>query len=69
MTTNQERLQWYLEAERKILMLQSLETAEGEKLTLASLHAVKSEINRLQCVIAREERGGRRSMIKRNYLE
>ena len=69
MTANKERLKWYLEAERKILMQQSVETAEGEKLTLANLSTVKSEINRLQCVIAREGRGGRRSMIKRNYLE
>ncbi len=69
MTTNQERLDWYLEAERKILMQQSVETAEGEKLTLANLSTVRNEIVRLQGLIARERSGGRRSMIKRNRLE
>lgn len=69
MTTNKERLQWYLDAERKILMQQSVETAEGEKLTFATLSTVRNEIERLQGLIAREGSGGRRSMIKRNVLE
>ncbi|MEL6113756.1 hypothetical protein P0Y67_00925 [Photobacterium sp. SP02] len=69
MTTNRERLQWYLDAERKILNQQAVETAEGEKLTLASLATVRREIERLQGLIAREQQGGRRSMIRRNYLE
>ena len=69
MTTNRQRLQWYLDAEQKILMQQSVETAEGEKLTFASLATVRREIERLQALIAREGQGGRRSMIRRNYLE
>lgn len=69
MTSNQQRLQFYLEAERKILMQQSVETAEGEKLTFASLATVRREIERLQHLIARERTGGRRSMIRRNHLE
>ncbi|KJG11586.1 MULTISPECIES: hypothetical protein [Photobacterium] len=69
MTTQRERLQWYLDAEKKILMQQAVETAEGEKLTFASLATVRREIERLQQVISRENQGGRRSMIRRNYLE
>ncbi|UIP28882.1 hypothetical protein [Photobacterium sp. TLY01] len=69
MTTNRERLQWYLDAERKILNQQAVETAEGEKMTLASLATVRREIERLQGLIAREQQGGRSSMIRRNYLE
>lgn len=68
-TTNRQRLQWYLDAEQKILMQQSVETAEGEKLTFASLATVRREIERLQALIARASQGGRRSMIRRNYLE
>ncbi len=67
--TNRERLAWYIEAERKILNQQSVETAEGEKLTLASLATVRKEIERLSTLIALESNGGRRSMIRRNYLE
>jgi hypothetical protein len=67
--TNRQRLQWYLDAEQKILMQQSVETAEGEKLTFASLATVRREIERLQALIARENQGGRRSLIRRNYLE
>lgn len=63
--TNRERLAWYLAAERKILMQQSVETAEGEKLTLANLGTVRGEIQRLQQLIANE----RRSVVRRNYLE
>lgn len=69
MTTQRERLQWYLDAEKKILMQQAVETAEGEKLTFASLATVRREIERLQQSISRENQGGRRSMIRRNYLE
>ncbi|MBY3789903.1 hypothetical protein GLP21_19620 [Photobacterium carnosum] len=69
MTTQRERLQWYLDAEKKILMQQAIETAEGEKLTFASLATVRREIERLQQLISRENQGGRRSMIRRNYLE
>ncbi|PSV98282.1 hypothetical protein [Photobacterium iliopiscarium] len=69
MTTQRERLQWYLDAEKKILMQQVVETAEGEKLTFASLATVRREIERLQQLISRENQGGRRSMIRRNYLE
>ena len=69
MTTQRERLQWYLDAEKKILMQQAVETAEGEKLTFASLATVRREIERLQQLINRENQGGRRSMIRRNYLE
>ncbi|PSU88935.1 hypothetical protein C0W42_11410 [Photobacterium kishitanii] len=69
MTTQRERLQWYLDAEQKILMQQAVETAEGEKLTFASLATVRREIERLQQLISRENKGGRRSMIRRNYLE
>lgn len=47
MTTQRERLQWYLDAEKKILMQQAVETAEGEKLTFASLATVRREIERL----------------------
>ncbi|WP_305845833.1 hypothetical protein [Photobacterium kishitanii] len=60
---------WYLDAEKKILMQQAVETAEGEKLTFASLATVRREIERLQQLISRENQGGRRSMIRRNYLE
>ncbi len=67
--TNRERLAWYIDAERKILNQQSVETAEGEKLTLASLATVRKEIERLSTLIALESNGGRRSMIRRNYLE
>lgn len=67
--TNCDRLAWYIEAERKILMQQEVTTAEGEKLTLASLATVRSEIQRLQSLIAQSEQGGRRSMVRRNYLE
>ncbi len=63
--TNRERLAWYLAAEQKILMQQSVETAEGEKLTLANLGTVRGEIQRLQQLIANE----RRSVVRRNYLE
>ncbi|MCC2521068.1 hypothetical protein [Vibrio coralliilyticus] len=63
--TNRERLTWYLAAEQKILMQQSVETAEGEKLTLANLGTVRGEIQRLQQLIANE----RRSVVRRNYLE
>ncbi|MCD9516600.1 hypothetical protein [Photobacterium carnosum] len=69
MITQRERLQWYLDAEKKILMQQAIETAEGEKLTFASLATVRREIERLQQLISRENQGGRRSMIRRNYLE
>lgn len=69
MITQRERLQWYLDAEKKILMQQVIETAEGEKLTFASLATVRREIERLQQLISRENQGGRRSMIRRNYLE
>ena len=69
MTTQRERLQWYLDAEKKILMQQAIETAEGEKLTFASLATVRREIERMQQLISRENQGGRRSMIRRNYLE
>ena len=69
MITQRERLQWYLDAEKKILMQQAVETAEGEKLTFASLATVRREIERLQQLISRENQGGRRSMIRRNYLE
>ena len=67
--TNQDRLQWYLEAEQKILQQQSVKTTEGEELTLASLATVRKEIERLQRIIALQAQGGRRSMIRRNYLE
>ncbi|CAK1691833.1 conserved hypothetical protein [Vibrio crassostreae] len=68
-TTNQERLQWYLEAEQKILQQQSVKTAEDEELTLACLATVRKEIERLQRIIALQAQGGRRSMIRRHYLE
>ncbi|EKO3566317.1 hypothetical protein P0F15_000506 [Vibrio metschnikovii] len=67
--TNRERLAWYVAAEQKILMQQEVTTAEGEKLTLASLATVRAEIERLTRLIAQESLGGRRSMIRRNYLE
>lgn len=67
--TNRERLAWYVAAEQKILMQQEVTTAEGEKLTLASLATVRAEIERLTRLIAQELLGGRRSMIRRNYLE
>ncbi len=67
--TNRERLVWYVEAEQKILKQQEVVTAEGERLTLASLSTVRAEIERLSTLIALEARGGRRSMIRRNYLE
>ncbi|BDR34299.1 TPA: hypothetical protein ACX6QF_000071 [Photobacterium damselae] len=69
MINHRERLQWYLDAERKILMQQAVETAEGEKLTFASLATVRREIERLQALISRGQLGGRRSMIRRNRLE
>ncbi|ENX3946315.1 hypothetical protein ACFO1C_001641 [Photobacterium damselae] len=69
MINHRERLQWYLDAERKILMQQAVETAEGEKLTFASLATVRREIERLQALISRGQLGGRRSMIRRNSLE
>ncbi|TLS83846.1 hypothetical protein FD722_06715 [Photobacterium damselae subsp. damselae] len=69
MINHRERLQWYLDAERKILMQQAVETAEGEKLTFASLAIVRREIERLQALISRGQLGGRRSMIRRNRLE
>ncbi|MDK9756726.1 hypothetical protein KIV40_15250 [Vibrio sp. D173a] len=68
-TTNQDRLQWYLAAEQKILQQQTVRTAQGEELTLASLATVRREIERLQRLIVSEAQGGRRSMIRRNYLE
>ncbi|EKO3395723.1 hypothetical protein KW437_21130 [Vibrio fluvialis] len=67
--TNRERLTWYIEAEQKILMQQEVVTAEGERLTLASLSTVRAEIQRLSSLIALEVNGGRRRMIRRNYLE
>ncbi|PMJ90286.1 hypothetical protein [Vibrio sp. 10N.261.55.A7] len=67
--TNLERLAWYIEAEKKILMQQEVTTAEGEKLTLASLATVRSEIERLTRLVSQEATGGRRNMIRRNYLE
>lgn len=65
--SNKERLQFYLEAEKRILLSQSVETADGEKLTLANLASVQSEIKRLQNLIANESR--KRGVIRRNYLE
>ncbi|MBD1572894.1 hypothetical protein HC725_06320 [Vibrio sp. S17_S38] len=65
--TNKERLAFYLEAEKRILLSQSVETAYGEKLTLANLASVQSEIKRLQNLIANESR--KRGVIRRNYLE
>lgn len=67
--TNRERLAWYIEAEQKILKQQEVVTAEGERLTLPSLSTVRAEIERLSTLIALEAKGGRRSMIRRNYLE
>ncbi|MBF4425280.1 hypothetical protein [Vibrio anguillarum] len=67
--TNRERLAWYVAAEQKILMQQEVTTAEGEKLTLASLATVRAEIERLTRLVSQEALGGRRSMIRRNYLE
>ncbi|MCG6410353.1 hypothetical protein K6U17_14120 [Vibrio fluvialis] len=67
--TNRERLTWYIEAEQKILKQQEVVTAEGERLTLASLSTVRAEIQRLSSLIALEGNGGRRRMIRRNYLE
>ncbi|ELE2165280.1 hypothetical protein RC856_001962 [Vibrio fluvialis] len=67
--TNRERLTWYIEAEQKILKQQEVVTAEGERLTLASLSTVRAEIQRLSLLIALEVNGGRRRMIRRNYLE
>ncbi|EKO3451688.1 hypothetical protein KW419_12825 [Vibrio fluvialis] len=67
--TNRERLTWYIEAEQKILKQQEVVTAEGERLTLASLSTVRAEIQRLSSLIALEVNGGRRRMIRRNYLE
>ena len=58
--TNQARLQWYLQAEQKILQQQTVRTAQGEELTLASLATVRREIERLQRLIASEAQGGRR---------
>lgn len=69
MTDNEQRLQWYLEAERKILLQQSVTTAEGEQLTFASLSTVRKEIERLQRLIINAKAGGRRATIRRNYLE
>lgn len=65
--TNRERLQFYLDAEKRILLSQSVETADGEKLTLANLASVQSEIKRLQNLIANESR--KCGVIRRNYLE
>lgn len=65
--TNRERLAFYLKAEQRILLSQSVETADGEKLTLANLASVQSEIKRLQNLIANESR--KRGVIRRNYLE
>ena len=65
--TNKERLAFYLEAEKRILLSQSVETADGEKLTLANLASVQSEIKRLQNLIANAARC--RGVIRRNYLE
>ncbi|WP_417883579.1 hypothetical protein [Vibrio rumoiensis] len=65
--TNRERLAFYLKAEQRILLNQSVETADGEKLTLANLASVQSEIKRLQNLIANESR--KRGVIRRNYLE
>jgi flagella basal body P-ring formation protein FlgA len=67
--TAQERLSWYYTAERKILRGQEVETADGEKLTRANLGQVRAEIARLEGVVHRASQGGRRSMIRRNYLE
>ncbi|EOV0352487.1 hypothetical protein ACOIPL_001306 [Vibrio fluvialis] len=67
--TNRERLTWYIEAEQKILKQQEVVTAEGERLTLASLSTVRAEIQRLSSLIALGVNGGRRRMIRRNYLE
>ncbi|MBL4266682.1 hypothetical protein H8F11_13440 [Vibrio fluvialis] len=67
--TNRERLTWYIEAEQKILKQQEVVTAEGDRLTLASLSTVRAEIQRLSSLIALEVNGGRRRMIRRNYLE
>ncbi|ELX7501907.1 hypothetical protein SKP08_001972 [Vibrio fluvialis] len=50
--TNRERLTWYIEAEQKILKQQEVVTAEGERLTLASLSTVRAEIQRLSSLIA-----------------
>ncbi|MFA0690618.1 hypothetical protein [Vibrio splendidus] len=63
--TNQDRLNWYYEAEKKILKGQAVETADGEKLTRANLSHVQGEIRRLERMASR----GKRSMIRRNYLE
>ena len=67
--TTQERLSWYYDAERKILKGQAVETADGEKLTRANLAHVRAEILRLEGQLNRSRQGGRRSMIRRNYLE
>lgn len=69
MTLNEQRLQSYLEAERRVLAQQAVTTAEGETLTLANLATIRKEIERLQRVIAAEKAGGRRATIRRNYLE
>lgn len=69
MTINEQRLHFYLDAERRVLQQQAVTTAEGETLTLASLATIRKEIERLQRVIAAEQSGGRRAMIRRNYLE
>ena len=67
--SHQDRLQWYLDAEQKILQQQSVKTAEGEELTFASLSTVRREIERLQRIISLQAQGGRLAMIRRNYLE
>ncbi|CAG9001781.1 MAG: hypothetical protein CENE_03808 [Candidatus Celerinatantimonas neptuna] len=69
MTLNEQRLQSYLDAERRVLQQQTVTTAEGETLSLASLATIRKEIERLQRLVAAENSGGRRAMIRRNYLE
>lgn len=67
-SANKQRLQTYLDAERAILEGgQTVQTGEGESLTLASLATVRKEIERLQRLVALEERP--RRIIRRNYLE
>lgn len=68
MSSLQQRLDAYLAAERRILQNQSVETAEGEKLTLANLKTVQTEIRRLTAMLANQS-SGRRSIIRRNFLE
>ncbi|MPX98269.1 hypothetical protein BZJ19_10070 [Salinivibrio proteolyticus] len=67
-SANKQRLQTYLDAEKAILEGgQTVQTGEGESLTLASLATVRKEIERLQRLVALEERP--RRIIRRNYLE